>query len=382
MRLKLSAYYPIHFVDYGIAHVSYNLIKNMQSEELVSKLYGISSEEGFVDKSYLNLLTGNKRKLAYKLFSHKQMLKICDFLYILNLNNDHATHAYLLPGTSLSVYKKLNAKGVSIISEAVNNLEIVSKKLLDFEYKRLNIIPSHGIEGKYLDEANEKLLLSNYIFSPSYVVTNNFISNGFADAKLLKTSYGLAQESILPIDVVLNKKNAIPNFIFVGSVGVRKGVPLLLDYWIKANANATLTLVGKVDKEIEGLLDAAIKQNSNIKHIKFTNDLISIYKNADVFILPSIEEGSPLVTYLALGAGLPVLASPMGAGGIVDNEINGLIKDVYDEDGWVESIKRLAEDFDLRKAMGLVARNKASDYLWESVAKSRMESLINIEKTV
>jgi glycosyltransferase involved in cell wall biosynthesis len=101
--------------------------------------------------------------------------------------------------------------------------------------------------------------------------------------------------------------------------------------------------------------------------------------NADVFILPSLEEGSPLVMYMALGAGLPVIVSPMGGGGvIVDNE-DGFVVDPHDADKWIDRMRQLAESVECRERLSRQSKVKATHYVWDAVAKDRLQSLINAE---
>lgn len=155
---------------------------------------------------------------------------------------------------------------------------------------------------------------------------------------------------------------------------MRKGVHLLLDYWVKAKLNAKLQLVGKIEPAIESLVKTYIGQH-NIEHIPYTNDLASIYKNADVFVLPSLEEGSPLVTYMAFGAGLPILVSPMGGGGVVTDGVEGIVIDPYDADVWIEQLQRLSKDAELRINLAKQSKLKAPEYLWDEVAKRRLDLL-------
>lgn len=74
----------------------------------------------------------------------------------------------------------------------------------------------------------------------------------------------------------------------MGSIGVRKGVHLLLDYWLKANLNAKLKLIDTIEDMLKPLVHQYLL-DEGIGHVPFTTDLPSIYASADVFILPSLE---------------------------------------------------------------------------------------------
>ena len=156
---------------------------------------------------------------------------------------------------------------------------------------------------------------------------------------------------------------------------MRKGIHLLLDYWKTANINGTLKIIGDIDKSISNALEPYLN-NENVEFISFVHDIDKIYKEADIFILPSLEEGSPLVTYLALGAGLPCIVSPMGGEGIIRHEQEGFVIDPHDKESWVKSLRLLANDPQLRKNQSESARQRSNTFLWEKVGKQRAKLLL------
>jgi len=106
----------------------------------------------------------------------------------------------------------------------------------------------------------------------------------------------------------------------------------------------------------------------DVVHYPYNPDISFAYKTADIFAFPSLEEGSPLVIYEAMAHGLPSLVSPMGAGGIVREGIDGLIVSPYDEDAWIESLQKLADSPELRKSFGASASVRAEEFTWQKVA--------------
>jgi glycosyltransferase involved in cell wall biosynthesis len=101
--------------------------------------------------------------------------------------------------------------------------------------------------------------------------------------------------------------------------------------------------------------------------------LVEEYTNAHVFVLPSIKEGSPLVTYLALASGIPSLVSYPGAGGIVHDDIEGFVRDPAHESSFQEALAQLATDARLRERLGRAAFAASEHYTWPRVAKKRGE---------
>jgi len=125
---------------------------------------------------------------------------------------------------------------------------------------------------------------------------------------------------------------------------------------------------------IAGLLAPTLAR-ADLLHLPYRDAIGPIYRSADVFVFPSLEEGSPLVVYEALGAGLPVLLSPMAAGDVVRDGVEGFVLDPLDQEAWVEALRTLAKDPDLRARMGRRARERAAGYTWDKVGRRRLALL-------
>ena len=376
--MKISAYYPNYFKDFGIAHACYNLMKGMQARGSEIQLMGISSDPLFNDNFYCDAIPAWSKSLVYKILPDSAIINMAESIFSRSLSKD-VDFAYLWPGITLKTYKSIKNRGRKIIFESVNTHASNIKTILNAEYARLKLPATHGITQQSTEEELEKLALSDYIYTCSPLMTAAYLDIGIPSSKLLKTSYGLSQSAILGD---LRPKHYLephmPTFIFVGSIGVRKGVHLLLEYWTKAKLNAKLKLVGSIEDALKPLVNQYLADDS-IEHIPFTSDLPSIYKSADVFILPSLEEGSPLVTYMALGASLPVIVSPMGGGGIIEDGENGFVIAPHDENRWIDCMRLMSESQELREKLSVHSKIKALNYVWDVVGANRLRSLQNAE---
>jgi glycosyltransferase involved in cell wall biosynthesis len=92
------------------------------------------------------------------------------------------------------------------------------------------------------------------------------------------------------------------------------------------------------------------------------------YVDADVFVLPSLAEGSASVTYEALASGLSVITTE-ASGSVVRDNIEGFIVPERDPTVLAERIEELVENRQLRDRMVLAAKDRAKDYTWEQYAK-------------
>jgi glycosyltransferase involved in cell wall biosynthesis len=159
-------------------------------------------------------------------------------------------------------------------------------------------------------------------------------------------------------------------FLFVGSVCLRKGVAQLLEAWSLCGAPGRLRFAGAPTPEIKPFVDR-YRHLESVEFVGFTDDVGALYATADVFVFPTFEEGGPKVTYEAAGCGLPVITTPMGAGRIVEDLVNGLIVAAGDVGALASAISVLAGSSAMRRLYGERARADAARYTYEAVARDR-----------
>jgi glycosyltransferase involved in cell wall biosynthesis len=95
------------------------------------------------------------------------------------------------------------------------------------------------------------------------------------------------------------------------------------------------------------------------------------YCDADVFMLPSLEEGSPLVTYEALGMGLPLIVSPMGDGCIAAAGRGVVMVDPYAEEALIDALCRLANDVNRHRCLSDEVADEAQRFTWDRAVRQR-----------
>lgn len=90
----------------------------------------------------------------------------------------------------------------------------------------------------------------------------------------------------------------------------------------------------------------------------------NVFKNSDIFVFPTSHgEGFPTVIAEAMAAGLPIIATPVGAiPEIIEHEVNGILISKPDPKEIAKAIIYLIENPDLRKKMGELNREKAKNF--------------------
>lgn len=378
-KLKILTCFPDYILTYGIGYAAAQIALNMKKDDIESDVLCIKALGDFYnsDEVKKRIIIPINNKVIFKLIA-----KFCPSLFKALFEKkfyalcEHYDVIYMWQSCPLEWYQFAKQKNKIIISEFINCHQNYSKHILDAESRRINMRNNlvHPITQSSIDDENQKIKLCDFIFSPSPSVTESLINNNVSPNKIIDTSYGLMAEEQHPIDKT-ESDNQHFTAIFVARGIVRKGLHLLLDYWDKADINGTLKIIGRISPEMSEIIQT-YQQNNTIEFIDFADNLVKYYRSSDVFVLPSLEEGSPLVIYQALGAGLPAIVSPMGSGGVVRDKVDGFILDPHDEQGWISAIQRLATDKFLRNKMASSARENSDNFLWSKVAIKRLNSLL------
>ncbi|HMD83429.1 MAG TPA: glycosyltransferase family 4 protein [Terriglobia bacterium] len=96
----------------------------------------------------------------------------------------------------------------------------------------------------------------------------------------------------------------------------------------------------------------------------------ALYLDHDIFVLPSLMEGMPLVLLEAMATGMPVVTTETcGMMDIVQDEANGLLVPPGETTPLVEAMVRLVQSPELRQRLGKAAQESMRHYTWEKVAR-------------
>jgi hypothetical protein len=151
-------------------------------------------------------------------------------------------------------------------------------------------------------------------------------------------------------------------FLFAGGISQRKGIKYLLEAWRAIRRPGwRLQLLGPLPREIAPMrpyLDM-VDPLGQVGHAEMPSRLA----DADVFVFPSLFEGSAVVTYEALACGLPSVVTE-NAGSVVRDGVEGFVVPARDPVALADRMEQLGKDPGLRESMAAAARARALEFDW------------------
>lgn len=316
------------------------------------------------------------RYLPYRWLQSLAMSRLeAMFLSVAKNPQDGSGAAYLFPDAAIETVRALKSANIIVFREMINCHRGTAKRILDDAYGHLGIAPRHGITDASVIEEQLVLEEVDYIFCASPMVEASLLEQGLSSSKLLQASYGWDPTRFAGTTRALEPSKGI-TAVFAGSICVRKGAHLLLKYWAESEVKGRLVCAGGMEPAIKERC-ASLLQRNDVVVLDYVEDIGGLYRSADFFIFPTLEEGGPQVVYEACGCGLPVLTTPMGAGRMVRHEIEGLVIDPYDGSAWVRAMRALAADAELRRKLAKGAIDRAKAFCWSAVAARRRDQILD-----
>lgn len=163
--------------------------------------------------------------------------------------------------------------------------------------------------------------------------------------------------------------------LFAGTWRKNKGiedlVPALRTLAERHPALALVVLgAGTAPDVVTGAFPASLR--SRISWIETSTDAETarVFAEADIFLLPSLFEGTPLTLLEAMTSGLPIVTTnTCGMRDVISHERTGLLVPIRSPAAIVAAVERLLTSADERSRMGRAAREDARRlYTWDRVA--------------
>ena len=160
--------------------------------------------------------------------------------------------------------------------------------------------------------------------------------------------------------------------LVVGAVGLRKGAPYVFEAARALRGLAEFRWCGGVAVLPEAA--SQLKQHVELRCAVPRTSMSEHYAWGDVFLLPSICEGSATVCYEALAAGLPVITTP-NAGSVVRDGIDGFVVPIRDGEAIARKLQLLARDRELLAWMSANATARSREFTVEKYGERLLAAI-------
>ena len=273
------------------------------------------------------------------------LLKLRDFLIGLDPT---IVHTFLLTGSLYGRFAAMMANVPVVIGTEVNI----------YENKR----PSHARMEQWLMRRTDAVVAS------AQSVKDFYVTQIGADPSRIEVIYNAVDWSQLTATMARDEfrgvvgipKDAIAAGI-IARLTEQKAHRVLFEAMAQHHALQHLHLLVVGDGDLRDDLRQRAESLGLQQRVHFAGarrDLGNILGAIDFFTMPSLWEGLPLSLVLAMGAGLPVVATRVaGIPEVVQHDVNGLLVEPGDSAALAREMARLVEDVELRRSLGSRARD-------------------------
>jgi glycosyltransferase involved in cell wall biosynthesis len=226
-----------------------------------------------------------------------------------------------------------------------------------------------------IDQRNiEEIKLADVVICPSKFVQQDVLMR-VPSANTVIIPYGVTNKK--EGQVKIKHRVSLKKILTVGEVGLRKGSPSIWQIAKKFN-HLEFEMIGPINLDEEFLRTKP--SNVTLRGVQPYSEVSQAYLESDLFLLPSVAEGSATVIYEAVQHGLPVACS-IQSGSVLENMSEAVIFDAFDLSDTAKAISFL-NDATIRKKYSEKATQKASLYTKEAYQAKIVSKLKDICKAI
>jgi glycosyltransferase involved in cell wall biosynthesis len=228
----------------------------------------------------------------------------------------------------------------------------------------------HAFDAGRLQHEEAEYEAAAALLCPSDFVRQTFLDRGFHSERLLRHSYGFDPDRFHAPEA---RKPGPLSVAFVGRGEARKGLHLALDAWVGAGLgdDGRFVVCGPIDTDYRERI-APLLAHPSVEVTGPVADPSAVMRSCDALVLPSVEEGSALVTYEARACGCVLVVSDH-SGAMAQDRVDALVHPAGDSDRLRADLICLARDRTLLERLRAASIAGLDQLTW-SAAGSRLLS--------
>jgi glycosyltransferase involved in cell wall biosynthesis len=284
-------------------------------------------------------------------------------------------HAW--PGGGERTLRAAAARGVPAFLERPNAHTAFAFDVVARECERIGMrlaaSSPHAHDAGKLAREEREFAAATALLCPSDFVAATHAARGTPGSRLLRHRYGFDPRRFSPGDEPRGRDALV--VAFLGRLEPRKGVHLALEAWRRSGlgrAGARLVLCGRMEPGYEAVLVPLLAQ-PGVEVRAHVDDPAGLLRASDALVLPSLEEGSALVTYEARACGAVLLVSDR-SGACARHRFDALLHPAGDVGVLAEHLRSLAEEPGLLRALRANSLAGVGELTWDAAAGALLDA--------
>lgn len=329
-------------------------------------------------------LARGKLRIPYKLLGRMRACALHDYLTSRRIERlaGKIDVIHTWPLGALRTLEVANRFGIPTCLERPNAHTRFAYEVVRRECERLGVsLPSHhehAYQPDVLRKEEAEYRLATRLLCPSEFTVRTFLDQGFSRDQLARHIYGYDESAYYPNETSPRNGSSGLRMLFVGVCAVRKGLHYALEAWLRSPASddGIFQIAGAFLPAYQQRL-APMLSHPSIRVLGHQRDIPSLMRNADVLVLPSIEEGFGLVCTEAMGSGCVPLVSA-ACTDICEHDVNALVHAVGDVSALENHITRLSKDRSLLARLRACGLQTAPQVTWSAAGKRLLDLYRNL----
>ncbi|MGM0472197.1 MAG: glycosyltransferase [Bacillota bacterium] len=237
---------------------------------------------------------------------------------------------------------------------------------------------------------------SDLVFTPTAGMTEHLLEKGVdSEIKVMPTGIDLnnyeqhTTQEVADYKTELGLEETDDILLFVSRLATEKNIDFILEALESLldsdDSNTQMLIVG--DGPCKERLMKKAEQLGVANQVEFLGErsreeLIKLYKLADIFVFSSLAETQGIVIIEALAGKTPVVAlNGTGVRDIITNQQDGYLVKPGDQEGFLERVKKLLADDELYEEMSQQAYQKAKQYSSSTLAQNMLDCYQDLLET-
>jgi glycosyltransferase involved in cell wall biosynthesis len=284
-------------------------------------------------------------------------------------------HAW--PGGGVRTLRAARARGIPGFLERPNahtafGFEVVARECERLGM-RLGASSPHAFDAVKLEREEREFAAAQALLCPSDFVAATHAARGEHGRRLLRHRYGYDPARFSPPGGDTSRRALAVTFL--GRLEPRKGVHVALEAWRRADLGhgaGRFVLCGRMEPGYEAVLAPLLAQ-PGVELRPHVADPAELLRDSDVLVLPSLEEGSALVTYEARACGAVLLVSDR-SGACARHRHDALLHAAGDVEALTHHLRAVAEEPGLLHRLRAQSLAGIGELTWDAAAGALLDA--------